>query len=239
PKRNRGNDDDSAPPQDASRSEAAPRFRRPRSLTEDSTHGPASHHPPSSVPTSGAACLLLGGLLANQAAHADSPVVTRYTYDAGDHVASVTDPRGLVTSYTHDGLGQLWQQTSPDTGTTSFGYDSDGRRSNMTRADGTQTTYGYDGLNRMTSVSAGGLTQSFAYDSCTNGIGRLCSDGDASGVTSYSYMPEGWIAGRGFTVGSATYALGYAHDAVGNVTTVNYPDGNKRTTLIRTAWSRA
>jgi len=171
--------------------------------------------------------LLLGGLLANQAAHADSPVVTRYTYDAGDHVASVTDPRGLVTSYTHDGLGQLWQQTSPDTGTTSFGYDSDGRRSNMTRADGTQTTYGYDGLNRMTSVSAGGLTQSFAYDSCTNGIGRLCSDGDASGVTSYSYMPEGWIAGRGFTVGSATYALGYAHDAVGHVTTVNYPDGNQ------------
>jgi len=171
--------------------------------------------------------LLLGGLMAGQVAYADSPVVTHYTYDAGDHVASVTGPRGLVTSYTHDGLGQLWQQTSPDTGTTTYAYDSYGRRSSMTRADNTQTTYGYDGLNRMTGVSAGGLTQSFTYDSCPNGIGRLCSDSDANGVTSYSYTPEGWIAGRGFTIGSTTYALGYAYDAVGHVTTVNYPDGNQ------------
>ncbi|MGH8158505.1 MAG: RHS repeat domain-containing protein [Rhodanobacter sp.] len=171
--------------------------------------------------------LLLGGLMANQSAHADSPVVTQYTYDAGDHVATVIDSRNLVTSYTHDGLGQLWQQASPDTGTTTFGYDSYGRRSSMTRADNTQTTYGYDGLNRMTSVNAGGLTQSFTYDTCTNGIGRLCSDGDATGATSYSYTPEGWIAGRGFTIGSAIYALGYSHDSVGHITTVNYPDGNQ------------
>ncbi|WP_254058600.1 RHS repeat-associated core domain-containing protein [Dyella sp. S184] len=171
--------------------------------------------------------LLLGGLMAGQVAYADSPVVTQNTYDTGDHVATVIDPRGLVTTYTHDGLGLLWQQVSPDTGTTSYAYDSYGRRSSMTRADGVQTTYGYDGLNRMTSVSAGGLTQSFTYDNCTNGLGRLCSDGDATGATSYSYTPEGWIAGRGFTIGSTTYALGYSHDSVGHVTTVNYPDGNQ------------
>lgn len=171
--------------------------------------------------------LLLGGMIAAPAAaHADSPVITRYTYDAGDHVVTVTDPRGLVTRYTHDGLGQLWQQVSPDTGTTTFGYDSYGRRSSMTRADGTQTTYGYDSLNRMTSVRAGALTQTFTYDSCTHGLGRLCSDRDAIGATSYSYTPEGWTAGRGFTIGSTTYALGYNHDSVGHVTAVSYPDGN-------------
>ena len=170
--------------------------------------------------------LLLGSLMAGQVAHADSPVITKYNYDAGDHIATVTDPRGLVTSYTHDGLDQLWQQASPDTGTTRYAYDSYGRRSSMTRADGTQTTYGYDGLNRMTSVSASGLTQSFVYDDCTNGLGRMCSDSDATGATSYSYTAEGWIAGRGFTIGSTTYALGYSHDSVGHITTVNYPDGN-------------
>ena len=173
------------------------------------------------------AMLLLVLSMAGQVVHADSPVITQYTYDAGDHAASVTDPRGLVTTYIHDGLGQLWQQASPDTGTTSYAYDSYGRRSSMTRTDGTQTTYGYDGLNRTTSINAGGLTQSFTFDSCTNGIGRLCSDGDATGATSYSYTPEGWIAGRGFTIGTTTYALGYSHDSVGHVTTVNYPDGNQ------------
>jgi len=171
--------------------------------------------------------VLLAGLMAGQVAHADSPVITQYTHDPGDHVATMTDPRGLVTTYTYDGLGQLWQQVSPDTGTTSYAYDSYGRQSSMTRANGAQTTYGYDGLNRRTSVNAGGLTQSYTYDSCTNGAGRLCSDGDATGATSYSYTPEGWIAGRGFTIGSTTYALGYSHDSVGHITVVNYPDGNQ------------
>ena len=171
---------------------------------------------------------VFGALLAVcSPAHADGLTVTTITYDPGDNAATVTDPRGLVTSYTHDGLGQLWQQVSPDTGTTTYGYDSYGRRSSTTRADGTQTTYGYDGLNRMTSVSTGGQTQNFTYDTCTHGVGRLCSDSDATGATSYSYTPEGWIAGRGFSMGGTTYAIGYSHDAMGHLSTVNYPDGNQ------------
>lgn len=154
-------------------------------------------------------------------------VTTVMTYDAGDHVTSVTDPRGLVTTYTHDGLDHLLQQVSPDTGTVNYAYDGYGRPSSMTRADGVQTTYGYDSINRRTTVSAGGLTQTYAYDNCTNGLGRLCSDSDAIGATSYSYTPEGWIGGRGFTMGSATYALGFNYDAMGRVTVVNYPDSNQ------------
>jgi RHS repeat-associated protein len=154
-------------------------------------------------------------------------VTTVMTYDAGNHVTSVTDPRGLVTTYAHDGLGQLWQQVSPDTGSTTFAYDAYGRTSSMTRADLTQTTYGYDGLNRPTSITAGGLTQSFAYDTCTNGLGRLCSDSDAKGATTYTYTPEGWMAGRGFSVAGTTYALGYGYDPEGHVASVNYPDNNQ------------
>lgn len=153
--------------------------------------------------------------------------ITQFTYDAGDHVASVTDPRGLVTTYAYDGLGHLWQQVSPDTGTTTFGYDAYGRRSSMTRADNTQTTYGLDALGRTTSVSAGGQSQTFTYDSCTNGVGRLCSLADATGTTSYSYSPEGWLTGRGFSVGGTNYALGYGYNAEGQIASVVYPDGNK------------
>ncbi|MET4571167.1 YD repeat-containing protein, partial [Rhodanobacter soli] len=116
--------------------------------------------------------LVLGGLFAVHSSPALSQVVTKFSYDAGGHIASVTDPRSLVTTYSYDGLGQLWQQVSPDTGITTYNYDGYGRRSSMSRADNTSTTYGYDGLNRMTSVTAGGQTQAFTYDSCTNGIGR-------------------------------------------------------------------
>jgi YD repeat-containing protein len=153
--------------------------------------------------------------------------VTTITYDAGDHVTGVTDPRGLVTSYTYDGLGQLWQQASPDTGTTAYAYDSAGRRSAMTRADGTTTTYGYDSLDRVTSVSAGGQVQHFAYDSCPNGLGRLCTVSDGTGTTAYSYTPEGWVSGRGFTVGSTSYTLNYSYDNEGHVSAVLYPDDNQ------------
>lgn len=156
-----------------------------------------------------------------------STTVTQITYDAGNHIASVTDPRGLVTTYAHDGLGQLWQQVSPDTGTTTYNYDGYGRRASVTRADNTQTTYGYDGLNRTASVTAGGQTQTFTYDTCTHGVGRLCSATDVTGTTSYSYSPEGWLTGRGFSISGTTYSLGYGYNSLGEIASVVYPDGNQ------------
>lgn len=153
--------------------------------------------------------------------------VTQYSYDAGDHVTNLTDARGLITTYVYDGLDQRWQKTSPDTGTTNLSYDGYGRLSSMTRADGSQTTYGYDGINRRTSTSVGGLTQTSTYDSCTNGIGRLCSASDATGTTSYAYSPEGWLTGRSFSISGTAYSLGYAYNALGQVSAVVYPDGNQ------------
>lgn len=153
--------------------------------------------------------------------------VTQFTYDAGDHVTTVTDPRGLVTAYSYDGLGQLWGVSNPDTGTTTANYDAYGRRSSMTRANNVTTTYGYDAVNRPISITAGGQTQSFAYDSCTNGLGRLCSTSDATGTTAYTYTPEGWIAGRGFSISGTGYSLGYGYDAVGHLAAVTYPDGHQ------------
>jgi RHS repeat-associated protein len=153
--------------------------------------------------------------------------VTQFAYDAGNHVTKATDPRGLVTTYSYDGLGQKWQQVSPDTGTTTWGYDSYGRPTSMRRADGIQISYGYDEIGRTTSVTAGGQTQTFIYDTCTHGLGRLCTAEDATGTTSYSYSPEGWITGRGFSISGTTYALGYGYNAIGQVVSVVYPDGNQ------------
>ncbi|URL56877.1 DUF4157 domain-containing protein [Luteibacter flocculans] len=150
---------------------------------------------------------------------------TSYTYDAADRIVLVVDPRSNVTTYDYDGFGQLWRQVSPDSGTTTFAYDANGLQQSMTRASGVQTVYGYDGLNRLVSMTSGGLVQQATYDSCTNGAGRLCSVADATGTTSYSYTPEGAIAGRGFSIGGTGYGLGYAYDGMGRLSAVVYPDG--------------
>ena len=155
--------------------------------------------------------------------------VTSYTYDAGDHVTQVTDPRGLVTIYNYDGLGQLWKQVSPDTGTTTFTYDTYGRVASKTRNSGITTSYTYDALNRLTGETAGGITRTFTYDTCTNGKGRLCTAVHVNDDTvSYSYTPEGHIAARSFGfISGASYALGYTYDSLGQLASVTYPDGNQ------------
>ncbi|MDO1527225.1 RHS repeat-associated core domain-containing protein [Fulvimonas sp. R45] len=155
--------------------------------------------------------------------------VTAYQYDVASRLVQVTDARGHATRYLYDGFGQLWQQASPDTGLTGFAYDATGLPLGMTRANGVITTYSYDTLYRRTGTTAGGLTQWATYDNCTNGIGRLCSTGDATGVTSYSYTPEGQVTGRGFSISGTTYALGYSYDSMGRLAAVAYPDGNRAT----------
>lgn len=157
---------------------------------------------------------------------AGAPVVTYTAYDAGNQITSITDPRGLVTTYSNDGLGQRWQQSSPDTGTTSSTYDAYGRLASSTRADGTLTSMGYDAVSRLTSISAGGVTHTFTYDGCTSGLGRLCSSSDPTGTTSYTYAPQGWIVGRGFSIGGVSYSIGYGYNNLGQLATLVYPDGN-------------
>ena len=153
-------------------------------------------------------------------------VPTSFTYDLGDRVTKVTDPRGKNTTYSYDGFGQLWSQVSPDTGTTTFGYDATGRQTSMTRADDVITAYGTDGLGRITSVTAGGQVQSFTYDTCTNGKGRLCNVTDPSGTTDYTYTPQGLIATQATTVpDGGSFNLGYAYDGLGRLKDLTYPDG--------------
>lgn len=155
--------------------------------------------------------------------------VTHVAYDKGDHVVKVTDPRNLVTTYSYDGFGQLMNQVSPDTGTTTLHYDTYGRLASKTRADGTQVTYSYDALNRLTGASAGGESRSYTWDSCTNGIGRLCAAaviGQSS--VDYSYTPQGQVAARAISIANGpVYTLGYAYDNMGHLTQLQYPDGNE------------
>ena len=156
--------------------------------------------------------------------------VTKFEYNAADQITKVTDPRGKITTYTYDGFDQLWKQVSPDTGTTNFAFNASGLRTSVTRADGSITTYAYDGLGRRAGVTSGGQTQTFTYDTCTNGKGRLCGFSDPSGgSTAFTYAKDGRLVTRldrikvGTTLNDdMTY---YFYDAIGRLNAITYPGG--------------
>lgn len=141
---------------------------------------------------------------------------TYFGYDAEDNLTSIKDPRSLTTSYGYNGFGDLKQQVSPDTGTTTSTYDSGGNLSTSTDARGAVSTYAYDASNRVTSIaySYGGTTDqtlAFAYDTGTNGKGRLASASDANHSLSWTYDAQGRVTGKGLTVGTVTKSVGYGY----------------------------
>ncbi len=174
--------------------------------------------------------------------------VTNYTYTAHDEVKTVTDPASGVTSFEYDGLGNLTSVTdarsnrtdyfrdgfghvvadsSPDSGVVSRVYDEKNRLSTVTKADGVLVSISYDSADRPTSVLAGSVSQSFTYDNCSYGQGRLCSASDSSGSSvSYSYRPNGQINSLTETINSVNYTTSYTYDAGERISTITYPGGN-------------
>lgn len=150
---------------------------------------------------------------------------TKFDRDALDNIVKVTDPRQLAATFVFDGFGQLWAQSSPDIGTTSFTYNAFGQRTGMNRANSSSTTYTYDALGRLSTVSSGGATQSFGYDSCVGGKGRVCSMSDGQGNLANTYTAEGRLASQTSTIAGTSYTTSYTYDSVGRASSVTYPDG--------------
>ncbi|WP_409460709.1 RHS repeat-associated core domain-containing protein [Stenotrophomonas maltophilia] len=154
---------------------------------------------------------------------------TRLTYDKGDRLASVTDPRGLTTTYQTDGFGQLWAQNSPDTGRTDHEYNAAGQRIATVRSDGSSIGYGYDGLGRLISQNADGQQQTYAYDNCVNGKGRLCSHAAPGTSARFTYSPQGQLVTRTdqttLAGKSSEGTVSYTYDGIGRNNAITYPDG--------------
>src|SRR6185436_2488624 len=118
-------------------------------------------------------------------------------------------------------------QVSPDTGTTTFTYDPASNIATKTDARSITATYSYDELNRLTQIVYPDETVTFAYDSCTNGVGRLCSVADRAGTTSYGYDLWGRVTTKSQTVGALTQTMAYAYNASGQLVTLTTASGRQ------------
>jgi RHS repeat-associated protein len=152
---------------------------------------------------------------------------TLYAYNGQDQLTQVTDPGSLVTSYTVNGHGEVISQLSPDTGSTTFTYDPASNLKTKLDARSIQATYSYDAINRLTQIIYPGETVTYTYDSCTNGVGRLCSIADNSGTINYAYDLKGRVTSKSQVVSGLTRTMGYAYNSAGQLSTVTTPSGKQ------------
>lgn len=153
-------------------------------------------------------------------------ITTTFGYDTEDRLTQVTDGNQGTTSQAYDDLGERVNLTSPDNGTTLFGYDAAGNETNSTDALGQATTYTYDPGNRLRTIDRVGVADdvTYAYDTCTNGLGKVCSATTGAGeFANYSYD----VLGRVASITTNAGIVGYTYDAGGDVTQITYPSLRK------------
>ena len=156
---------------------------------------------------------------------------TGYAYDGLGNVKQVTDPAAKATDYQFDDLGRLVKVTSPNTGVTLYLYDLAGNLvAKKEDATGTPRTtlYEYDGLDRLTRVDfPSDADWLFTYDgsAALNQKGRLSSVGNGTVTTELEYTDRGEIAVERTGIGGGSYAVSYAYDATGNLTSLQTPSG--------------
>jgi RHS repeat-associated protein len=132
-------------------------------------------------------------------------------YDSLGHITEITDPRNLTTTYKTDSLGNLSQQTSPDTGVTTADHDPAGNLTTRTDARGKTANYTYDSLNRISQIAYDDQTVNYTWDTCANGIGRLCSLSNNNSNLSYRYDSHGRISQKSQTQSAAATPLTVSH----------------------------
>ncbi len=155
---------------------------------------------------------------------ADGSVLTT-AYDAAGTPITATDALGKQTVYGYDSLNRVITTTDPLGRSTYASYDLAGNRTSLTDALGRVTTYGYDALDRTSAITySGGATPNVRYTYTATGQRARMTDG--TGATTYGYDALDRVI---TTTNGAGNGVGYGYDAVGNTTTITYPDGSQVT----------
>jgi RHS repeat-associated protein len=161
---------------------------------------------------------------------------TTWAYDASGRMTSMVEARGNVTGavaetyrthYTYDAANHLLTVTDPLDRTTTNTYDDAGRLSTVTDTEQGLTTYGYDAADNVTSVTAPDLTvRHRTYDasgnlaSSTTALGNKTTHTyDAANRRTSTTTPRGNAAGAD----PAPFTWTYGYDAAGNRTTTSHP----------------
>jgi RHS repeat-associated protein len=134
------------------------------------------------------------------------------------YTATASGSPALEIAYQRDAVGRIIEKTETVLGgtphTTAYGYDARGRLETVNTDGASTVTYVYDeNGNRLARTTSGGGLETGTYD----GQDRLLAYAGAV----YTYTANGDLATK--TVGGVTTA--YHYDALGNLRSVERPDG--------------
>ncbi len=158
---------------------------------------------------------------------------TSYAYNLRGDLTSLTDALGNTRSLTYDGLSRrLTAEDLHAPGDTTFGtwtyvYDDVGNLSSSLDPKNQTIQYGYDNINRQLTenfTGAAGVEVTNVYDSCTNGIGRLCTVTKTNFSESRTYDPLGRTVTQTRTIESTPYVTSFTYDRQDNPLTITNPD---------------
>ena len=159
--------------------------------------------------------------------------VTRYGYNATNHLVKIIDATGNVRNFWYDGRGLRTKaedlHTATDTvfGIYTYGYDKLGNQTKVIDPLGLITTYSYDTLGRPVtedSTSTVGIDVRYYYDSCS--AGKLCTVITPSATTTYTYDKAGNKASESITIaGGSTYKKSFTYNFQNQPLTTTYPNG--------------
>jgi RHS repeat-associated protein len=175
---------------------------------------------------------------------ASGRLTTVSAYGAEGNLASteqVFEGHSRVTRYEYDGEGRPTRTISPLGRTETVTYDDAGNVTSYTTAKGEKWSFTYNSLNLLTTTTApdGKVVETLAYDATGNvtsttladgttlrstydGEGRLLTETDSFGTTTYTYDTDHQVTTETDPAGGIT---SYGYDAAGRLSTIENPAG--------------
>ena len=167
--------------------------------------------------------------------NATEAYTTNYEYNPLKRLTKITDAENNVRNFEYNGLGQiikaedLHKPNDNTFGVLYYNYDKSGNIIERIDAKNSKTQWNYDKLNRVKTednLSKSGIEISYVYDSCENGIGKLCEIKNNEWNKAFDYSPLGLVANEAITISGIAYETGYNYNRQGNIKSITYPDKN-------------
>ncbi|MBP9694902.1 MAG: hypothetical protein KBD73_00600 [Candidatus Magasanikbacteria bacterium] len=163
---------------------------------------------------------------------------TRYTYDGNNSLMSIVDASGASRNFTYDYAGRrrraqdLHYNSDAAYTLAQYLYDPANNLTQEITPNSNTVIYAYDQLNRVRTeqLSNGNTTATYTYDTCQNGIGRVCQVQDPNSTVTYAYDILGRKISETKILDNQSYITAYTYDRQGNVVTQTV--NNRVTTYI-------